>query len=214
MLKQQKIIFVTVTYKRAGRIEFLQRHIDFLISKITNFRWIVVEDGDRTDDEVAALLDGYNATYLNIGPTKDKGNVQRNLALEYIRDHKLEGVVYNMDDDNLVYPALCDELRKVNRVSIFPVGNLGSVGIERPVIVGNSIIGWMAGWTERKYPVDMGGFALPSQFLFDKPSPIWQHEGIGGETEFIERFAASIQEIDFSLCHWNKMCLVFHNEPL
>lgn len=209
-----KIIFVTCTYKRPTRIAFLRRHIDRIFRNITNYIWIVVEDGDRCDPDVARLLRGLDARYLCVGPTRDKGNVQRNLAYELIRDERLEGVVYNMDDDNLVYPALCSELRLVDGFAVFPVGNLGPDGIERPIVWQGRILGWRAGWMTRKYPIDMGGFAFPSRVLFDLPSPVWSHVGIGGESEFIERFVSSPEDLDVSLCHYNMMCLVFHNEPL
>jgi hypothetical protein len=208
------ILFVTCTYKRPGRIAFLRRHVDRLFSRISNYTWILVEDAAATDPDVAVLLAGLNAIYLNAGPTLDKGNIQRNLAYETIRDRRIDGVVYNMDDDNLVYETLCPELRKVSRFAVFPVGNLGPGGIERPVVADGRILGWMAGWAERAFPIDMGGFAFPSRILFDLPSPVWSHTGIGGESEFIARFVRSADELDASLCHYNKMCLVYHNEPL
>jgi hypothetical protein len=210
----RKIIFVTCTYQRPGRLAFFERHIDRLMSKIDHYRWIVIEDGDRIDPELQALIGKYNSTYLAAGPTKDKGNFQRNAALEYIRDNKIDGVVYSLDDDNLVYPELCRELRKVFGVAIFPVGNLGPTGIEHPVIQHKKLVDWNAGWKQRRYPVDMGGFAFSSSLIFHLPSPIWRHRGVAGETEFLERLAPNIDQVDFSLCHWNKMCFVFHNEPL
>lgn len=208
------LIFVTCTYQRPQRIAFLRRHIDTIFSKIDNYTWIIVEDGAVLDPEVSILTAGLNVIYLNVGPTKDKGNVQRNLALETIRDRRIDGVVYNMDDDNLVYELFCKELRKVSRFSIFPVGNLAPDKIERPVLDGSKFIGWMCGWHERQFPIDMGGFAFPSRVLFDLPSPIWMHKGIGGESEFLARFAKTVEDLDLSLCHYNKMCLVYHNEPL
>ena len=49
-------------------------------------------------------------------------NAQRNVALKYIRDKKLEGIVYNMDDDNAYHPKLWNVLRRVqpNRVACSP----------------------------------------------------------------------------------------------
>jgi hypothetical protein len=210
----QHIIFVTCTYKRSSRIAFLRRHIDRIFAKISDYTWILVEDGTEIDGDVAILVAGLNTIYLSIGPTRDKGNAQRNLAFEEIRDRRLEGVVYNMDDDNLVYELFCRELRKVSRISIFPVGNLGPDAIERPIVHHGQIHGWRGGWQERRFPVDMGGFAFPAKLLFEQPSPIWTHTGIGGESEFISRFAANAEDVDVSLCHFNKMCLVYHNEPL
>jgi hypothetical protein len=192
----------------------MRRHVDRLFSQISNYTWIVVEDGAELDREVSTLLAGLNAIYLNIGPTRDKGNIQRNLAYETIRDRHIDGIVYNMDDDNLVYEPMCGELRKASFFAVFPVGNLGPDGIERPVVMHGKIAGWRAGWAERKFPVDMGGFAFASHILFDLPSPVWSHVGIGGESEFIDRFVGSNDDLDVSLCHYSKMCLVYHNEPL
>ena len=208
------LILVTCTYKRPDRIDYMRRHIRTLISQIDNYRWIVVEDGDSRDPELAALLEGWGAIYLNIGPTRDKGNVQRNLALEYIRDHRLDGIVYSLDDDNLVYPALADELRRINKIGIVPIGNLGPDGIERPVVQDCRVVRWANGWTERKYPVDMGAFAFDSRLIANRPSPIWSWTGFAGESEFIDSLIGSPDELDLSPRHWNHICLAFHNQPL
>ena len=208
------LIFVTCTYKRPQRIAFLRRHVDRIFSKISDYTWIIIEDGATVDPDVATVTAGLSVILGAVGPTRDKGNAQRNLAFEIIRDRRIEGVVYNMDDDNLVYGLLCQELRKVTRFSVFPVGNLGPFGVERPVLIDGVMKGWIAGWSERKFPVDMGGFAFRSEVLFDRPSPLWRHAGIGGESEFIANYVESLEEVDLSLCHSNMMCLVYHNEPL
>jgi hypothetical protein len=83
------LIFVTCTYARPDRIEFMRRHVRTLILQIDRYHWIVVEDGDRLDPELHAVLKGWNTRYLHIGPTDDRGNAQRNLAFEYIRDQRL-----------------------------------------------------------------------------------------------------------------------------
>lgn len=208
------LILVTCTYNRQLRIDFMRRHIRSFISRIDNYTWIVVEDGDTPDPELETVLAGWNTVYLQVGPTRDKGNIQRNLALEYIRDHRLDGIVYSLDDDNLAYPALADELRKINKLGVVPIGNLGPDHVERPVIRSGRLDRWNSGWADRKYPIDMGAFGFDSRLILDRPSPIWDHKGFAGETEFIDTLIASVDEIDFSPCHWNHICLVFHNEPL
>ena len=57
-----------------------------------------------------------------MGPRRG-GNAQRNVALRYIRDQRLDGVVYNLDDDNAYHPMVWNELRKVgsNRVGVLAV---------------------------------------------------------------------------------------------
>jgi hypothetical protein len=98
------LILVTWTYARPGRIEFIRRHVCTFISRIESYHWIVVEDGDRPDPELRAILEEWNSHYLHIGPTRDNGHAQRNLAFEYIRDRRLDGIVYNLDDHNLAQP--------------------------------------------------------------------------------------------------------------
>ncbi len=208
------LIFVTCTYRRRGRLDYFRRHIRTLISQIDRYHWIVVEDGDRLDPELQILLEGWNTRYLNIGPTSDEGGTQRNLAFEYIRDQRLDGVVYNLEDNNLVYSSLAAELRGISKVAIVPVGNLGPGGVERPIVRNGKLIRWEGGWTERKYPVAKGGFAFDSRLIFDAASPIWNWHGFAGESEFIEKLVHSVEDLDLSPCHWNQVCMVFHKEPL
>jgi L-gulono-1,4-lactone dehydrogenase len=208
------LILVTWTHARPGRIEFIRRHIRTFISQIERYHWIVIEDGDRPDPEVQAILAGCNSHYLHIGPTRDNGHAQRNFAFEYIRDRGLDGIVYNLDDHNLAKPELAAELRRITKVAIVPLGNLGPNNVERPIISNGRFVRWDGGWLERKYPVAAGGFAFDSRLIFNVPSPIWNWRGIGGESEFIDRLVGSIDELDFSPCHWNQVCLAFNKEPL
>ena len=208
------ILFVTATFDRPLRIAYLRRHIAEIFSHIDNYTWLIVEDGDAVDPDVRAATAGFNAIHLTCGPTRDKGHAQRNFAMEYIRAHRLEGVVYNMDDDNFCYRLLCNELRKVEKIAIFPVGNLGPVGIERPVIHEGKLVFWSAHFLERAYPVDVGGIAFPSRVLFELEPPFWPWTGMVGESELVTRFVQAGYELDLTLCHGNRMCLVYHNEPI
>jgi len=208
------LILITCTYRRPGRLDLFRRHIRTLISQIAHYHWIVVDDSDVPDAELGILLAGWNSRYLNIGPTRDQGATQRNLALECVRDLRLDGIVYSLEDDNLAYPDLAGELRKVSKVGIVPIGNLGPNGIERPVVENGRLVRWDSGGPERKYPVAQGGFAFESQLIFDAPSPIWKWRGAGGESEFIDALIGSAADLDLSPCHWNRVCLAFHKEPL
>jgi hypothetical protein len=208
------IIFVTCTFDRPGRIAYLRRHIDEIFSSLDNYTWLIVEDGDAVHPDVRTVTVGLNAIHAHFGPTRDKGHAQRNFALEYIRAQRLDGVVYNMDDDNFCYKLICSELRKVETVAIFPVGNLGPTGVERPVIHEGKLVFWSAHLTERAYPVDVGGLAFPSRFLFALEPPFWPYTGMIGESKLIERLVDAGHELDLTLCHGNRMCLVYHNEPV
>lgn len=185
-------------------------HLKSILDKRDDVRWVVVEDGDATDPRIAGFLPRY-ATYLHHGPTRDMGNLQRNLALEHIRDSGTEGVVYNADDDNMYHPRLFDEILKTKGVSIFPVGRLGPKGVERPILVNGRFDRWDADWTERKFPVDMAGFAFHSRLLKGLENPLWDHKGRGGESEFISKLINSPDEAEF-LCEGCTKVFVMHNE--
>lgn len=87
--------------------------------------WIISEDANVPSQAVSALLAGVGLEHVHLatGPTGQKGHAQRSLAMELIRDHALDGVVYNMDDDNLYARQLWAELRRVGarRVGVLSV---------------------------------------------------------------------------------------------
>jgi len=212
---QPKILIVTPTYERIRRILYIKRLIK-IFRNIRNILWIIVEDADRACPEVERLLkkSGIAYIYLNTGPTSDFGNLQRDFALRYIRDRNLEGIVYLADDDNYYDEKLFDEIRKTKNVSVFPVGNLGPHGIEKPIVQGGKILEWDAGWKERKFPVDMAGFAFNTRLLKPLSDPVWSVRKVrGGETEFLEKIVNSKDELE-TLCDNCKECLVVHNKPL
>ena len=74
---------------------------------------------------MAQLLRATGKPYRHIalGPTRKGGNAQRNALLRLIRHEHLEGIVYNMDDDNAYHPSLWAELRRLRpmRVGAFAV---------------------------------------------------------------------------------------------
>lgn len=174
--------------------------------------WVIVEDGPSTDCDVESLLlsTGISFEYFAVGPTRDKGHAQRNAAFELIKRKCLAGVVYNADDDNCYDARLLPELRLVRRVALLPVGNLGPSGIERPVVENGRIVGWDCGWLARRYPVDMAGFAFHSSLLESLASPLWFHQGVGGESEFLARLVEGPEDFEL-LCNNCADCYAWHN---
>lgn len=208
------INIITPTHSRPGRLEYMTRMCETL-KKLPAIRWIVIEDGEETNRAIQRLLaiQRINHVYLAVGPSQDKGNTPRNLGIHYLRAKKLDGVVYFADDDNAYDRRLFAEIRKTRRVSVFPVGHLGPNGIERPVVRGGKITEWDAGWLERKFPVDMAGFAIHSRLFHQKPDTVWFYNVDGGETELMEMFIDSQAELE-TLCQDCKNCYVWHNHPL
>lgn len=210
-MKAKRLILVTCTHNRPGRIELIEE-LSELVSKNNspeNTSWIVVEDDAQIDQKVSKILPEF-AHYMCEGPTKDGGNKQRNKALEYIRDNHIDGNVYSLDDDNKYAPQIFEELRKPKRFGFLPVGDLGPKGVERPIVINGLFYGWDSAWTNRKFPVDMAGFVFDSKYLQRFPSPIWDHTGTGGETEFIEKILSSPHEAEF-LCDDCQIVMVWHN---
>lgn len=210
-----KIILVTPTYNNFKRLSFIKECIK-IFSQNSNLFWILCEDNNEINIDVENLLknSGMNYAYIAYGPTRDKGNEQRNKCYEYIVNNKLEGIVYNADDDNEYQLELFNEIRKTKNVSIFPVGNLGPSNIERPIVINGKVVKWDAGWLERKYPVDMGGFAFNSKFLYEKQNKnlkLWDFAGLGGESEFLCSIINDTFPIEF-LCDNCRVCYVWHNE--
>ena len=216
---KKRVILVTPTYERPQRMPFINRLID-IFKRWDNILWIVIEEGSVIYEDVRNALEksGISYVYLNIPENRPlkKGDAQRNLALHYIRDNKLKGIVYFADDDNYYDRQLINEIRKTKKISIFPVGNLGPHYVERPYVRNNRIVGWDAGWTERKYPVDMAGFAVNADVFQALEEPLWPGPppGIrGGEMEFIEKIIRSKDEFEI-LCDGCRKCYAWHNEPL
>jgi hypothetical protein len=211
---EPQLLLVTPTYPRPLRLSFLRRCAEDFRG-VPNLLWIVVEDDVALAADVERLLaeSGVTHIYLAHGPTRSWGNAQRNRALQYIRDHRLTGVVYLADDDNKYQPPLFDELRRIRRVGILPVGCLGPSGIERPVVRGSRIVGWSADWKGRKYPVDMAGFGFNAALLFEMTGDLWAYQGRGGETEFIERLIGLADQPEL-LCNDCRDCYAWHDLPI
>jgi hypothetical protein len=206
----QRIILVTCTYRKPKRLSFFKENIQ-IFKQVPNILWVIVEDGDTIDEELKNLLEASQIPYVYLNVmTRSHGNAQKNMALTYIRDHKLEGIVYVADDDNCYDVRLFEEIRNTKRIAVFPVGNLGPHGIERPIIKDGRIAGWDADWTSRKFPIDQGGYALNAKLLWGMADPVWGHLNRGGESEFIEKLIASADQLEI-LCNQCQTCYVWHN---
>lgn len=99
--------------------------------------------------------------------TKPRGVLQRNTALEWLRLHTAEGVVYFADDDNSYSIRLFEEMRGVRGVGVWPVGLVGGLMVERPVPGADGRIShFNAGYKpNRPFPIDMAGFAINVNLL-------------------------------------------------
>ncbi|KAJ4800775.1 Glycosyltransferase [Rhynchospora pubera] len=178
--EQKLIIVVTPTYNRAAQAYFLHRLAQTLRLVPPPLLWIVVETGSKTSSETASILRRSGVMYRHIsckqtsGEVKDRGVHQRNKALDLIEHHRLEGIVYFADDDNIYSLELFDWLREIRGFGTWPVAMLthdkSKAILEGPVCKNGQVIGWHTNEKSkrlRRFHVDMSGFAFNSTMLWD-----------------------------------------------
>lgn len=192
------IYIITPTYFRLTQEAELTRlgqtfaHLDYI-------HWILIEDSNEPTQLIdsyitlyskflAKLRKNINITRLYV-PTppkyklapydphwsKPRGVLQRNKGIQWLRDNQniidKKGVVYFADDDNTYDLRLFDEMRDTKKVSIWPVGLVGHVIAEKPLLNSEGkVIGWNTNWaSHRPLAVDMAGFAINITLLLNTP---------------------------------------------
>ncbi|XP_057973389.1 probable beta-1,4-xylosyltransferase IRX9H isoform X2 [Malania oleifera] len=176
---RKQLIVVTPTYNRALQAFYLNRLGQLLRLVPPPLLWIVVEMSSASM-ETAGILRNTGVMYRHLVCTqnssnvKDRGVHQRNTALEHIERHKLDGVVYFADDDNMYSLELFESMREISRFGIWPVAMLAKSKnkaiLEGPVCNGSRVIGWHTNEKSkrlRRFHVDMSGFAFNSTILWD-----------------------------------------------
>lgn len=199
------IYFITPTYYRPTQKADLIR-LSQTLAHIPNLHWIVVEDSNNRSESVFEVMEksGLLYTHLNVATPKDlklgerdpdwkfpKGVLQRNAALTWLRINLADanrGVVYFGDDDNTYDIRLFPEIRSVRKIGVWPVGIVGGMLVETPVVENGGVVAFNSIWKpHRTFPFDMAGFAVnitlilgsKAIFTFDVPRG---HQ----ETSFLE----------------------------
>ncbi|XP_062190462.1 probable glucuronosyltransferase Os10g0205300 isoform X2 [Phragmites australis] len=146
--------------------------------------WLVVEAGPATR-ETAELLRGCGVMYRHLSTSHgapqaarrrrlERGARQRNAALDHIERHRLHGLVYFADEDNVYTLDLFHRLRGIKSFGTWPVAML-AVGksrtlVEGPVCDNSRVIGWHTNERnkmQRRFHVNVSGFAFNSSMLWD-----------------------------------------------
>jgi hypothetical protein len=190
--------------------------------------WLVAEDEATIDPLVELALRRSNVPYVYFayGLTAAHGNAQKSAVLQLVHalsrpQHGLlgHGPVYGLDDDNKILAGLLEMITKVVRIGVFPVGNLGPDGWERPILnEEGEVVDSDSPW-RRKFSFDYGGYAFNSSLLGTViPAPsFWNFYSRGGESEFIDRVVWNMKDIE-PLCgkdQEQESCHVaWHNAPL
>jgi len=227
------IYFVSPTYKRTSQMVDLNRLQQTLkLASIMNHEriyWIIVEDSPWCTKRVRDLLESSGLDYAHDAVLTPKGVpvltskgakgaghrgvAQRNLALRIISSIGAEGVVYFGDDDNAYNTQLFSELPYTRKVGILPVGFAALHTYERCEVspATGRVIRFISGWEDnRKYPIDMGGFAF-STALLHMYKPTFRNSSYAGhlETNFIELLVSGYDELTPLAANCTKV-LVWH----
>lgn len=70
-------------------------------------------------------------------------------------------------------------MRKVHKVGVWPVGLVGGMMVERPIVdtSGKKVLSFNSVWRpERPFPIDMAGFAIHLHLLKKHPSAVFTHK--------------------------------------
>lgn len=114
----KQLIVVTPTYNRATQAYYLNRLGQVLRLVKPPVLWIVVEM-NAASMETAEILRNMGIMYRhlvcvkNFTDVKDRGVHQRNTALVHIERHRLDGIVYFADDDNIYSLELFESIREI-----------------------------------------------------------------------------------------------------
>ncbi|GKV19957.1 hypothetical protein SLEP1_g30147 [Rubroshorea leprosula] len=176
---RKQLIIVTPTYNRAFQAYFLNRLGQLLRLVKPPVLWIIVEEKSASFETAEILrktgvMYRHLVTKVNSSSVKDRGVHQRNAALEHMERHKLDGIVYFADDDNVYSLELFESLRGISRFGTWPVAMLtpskNKAILEGPICNGTQVIGWHTNEKSkrlRRFHVDMSGFAFNSTILWD-----------------------------------------------
>ncbi|KAK1150847.1 galactosylgalactosylxylosylprotein 3-beta-glucuronosyltransferase 3-like [Acipenser oxyrinchus oxyrinchus] len=222
------IYTVTPTYTRLVQKAELTRLSQTLLH-VPSLHWVVVEDSPVKTSLVSELLkrSGLRYTHLCTQTPKDfklqegdpnwlkpRGVEQRNLALQWLRENRGpsdEGVVYFADDDNTYSLRLFEEMRFTKRVSVWPVGLVGGVRFERPLVERGQVTGFYTAWKpNRPFPMDMAGFAVSLPLLLANPAARFHLSAQRGNLESsLLQALVSIEELEPRASNCTKV-LVWH----
>ncbi|KAK3546440.1 hypothetical protein QTP70_026385 [Hemibagrus guttatus] len=188
------IYVITPTYARLVQKAELTR-LSHTFLHVPHLHWIVVEDSPSPTQLVTNFLamSGLTYTHLHMLTPKDRklqegdphwlkprGAEQRNEGLRWLREKAAadggkglafdNAVIYFADDDNTYSLQLFEEMRYTKKVSVWPVGLVGAMKFERPVVENGKVVRFHTGWRpNRPFPIDMAGFAVSLNLVLANP---------------------------------------------
>ena len=117
----------------------------------------------------------------------------------------LGGVLYFADDDNTYSIKLFEEMRHTKGVSVWPVGIVGGLMLEKPKVEWDDqkklsiVTGWDVAWKpERPFAMDMAGFAVNVRLFLDRPKAKFAYHVRRGyqESEFLGHLNIELKDLE------------------
>ncbi|XP_044749474.1 galactosylgalactosylxylosylprotein 3-beta-glucuronosyltransferase sqv-8 isoform X3 [Coccinella septempunctata] len=207
------IYCVTPTYwrlvQKAELIQVLQTLT--LASFKVNIKWIVIEDSEQKTSLVTNLLKRIDdagdsrLSYVHLNAKtppfqqlkakdprwkKHRGVEQRNAALKWIREnikpHGSKKIIFFMDDDNTYDVRLFEEIAKVDKVGVWPVGLVGGLNLETPIVDPKTgeVLKFKSGWqSKRVFSLDMAAFGINIELILNKTITVFSYRSEVGYLE-------------------------------
>lgn len=220
--KLPTIYVITPTYDRyVQKAELIRLSHTFML--VPNLHWIIVEDSEWSTDVVSKLVrrlknqfNFHAITHLHAPTpanfklkkgqpswTHPKGVWQRNKALDWLRENLIDldrdGVIYFADDDNTYDLELFNEMRYTRKVSVWPVGFVGGLLVERPIAKSSKIQSFNSMWeSKRPFPLDMAGFAIGMHLFINHLNVSFSADQKVGylESHFLNQLIKSWDELE------------------
>ncbi|KAJ2947472.1 hypothetical protein O0L34_g17257 [Tuta absoluta] len=215
------IYFVTPTYPRPEQIPDLMR-LSHTLMHVPRLHWILADDNVDCSVHVLRILKRSGLPFTHISsPDYKKGKPfppgvisrgvpNRRAALSWIHRHVKEGILYFGDEDNTYDLELFSEIRKTKKLSMVPVGMIWWFGVSSPIVDNGSVVAFFDAWFhDRKFPVDMAGFAVNIKYL--KPTAEMPTEAGKLGDRFLTSAGFEIQDIEPLADNCTKV-LVWHTK--
>ncbi|XP_054742985.1 galactosylgalactosylxylosylprotein 3-beta-glucuronosyltransferase S [Anastrepha obliqua] len=175
------IYFVTPTYPRREQVPELLR-LAYTLLHVPRIHWILANDHDECNGYLDGLLIELGLPFTHLAsPMPEfyrrkkplpRGVANRRAAIHWLRQRSItNGILYFGDDDNTYDLKLFSEIRSTQRVSMFPVGLIEEYSVSGPVVRSGKVVGFLDSWVaERRWPVDMAGFATNLAYMAEHPN--------------------------------------------